>query len=360
MATEDSVDFIKGWQSAQQQYWKNWWDMAQQTASTMQDGDLSSLPWHEGLELWSRFFRAPRPVQNDLMEKLMLNAKQYMTIMQSTLNRRVDQPPPFFDAAKIANPWVDALKNAFNIPGMDRSFLINNPMATALHEAMEQGTKSLQQMMTGMEQLAAPFQHEAKSLLSIPAFGYLREHQEHYQKMAQAWMDYQEALGRYNALILKSSQRSFDILENKLAERAEPGRQLDSMRALYDLWVDAAEEAYAEIALSDEFREVYGAVVNAQMGVRSQIQQEVERISVNFGVPTRTELNSVHQRLHEIRREIRRQQELPDLSQEITNLRAEVAALKKQATPENKESKKSVAEKVIKKASVKTSKSFKN
>ena len=100
--------------------------------------------------------------------------------------------------------------------------------------------------------------------------------------MAVALVDYQEQTSRYNALIMKASQRGFELFESKLAAREEPGRQIDSLRALYDLWVDAAEEAYAEIALSPEFREVYGALVNAQMRVRSQIQQEVERIATRF------------------------------------------------------------------------------
>ncbi len=100
------------------------------------------------------------------------------------------------------------------------------------------------------------------------------------------------------------------------------------MRALYDLWVDAAEEAYAEIALSDEFRKVYGDVVNSQMRVRQAIQQEVERMSTDFGMPTRSELNSVHKRLHELRREVRNGRS-PESSREIDELRAEVRELKR-------------------------------
>src|SRR6202011_5554957 len=83
----------------------------------------------------------------------------------------------------------------------------------------------------------------------------------------------------------------------------------------------------AEIALSDEFRKVYGDVVNAQTRVRSQIQQEVERVGTDLGMPTRTELNSVHKRLHDLRRELRNRQSL-DASAQIEALRAEVQALK--------------------------------
>ncbi|MGH8122753.1 MAG: poly(R)-hydroxyalkanoic acid synthase subunit PhaE, partial [Rudaea sp.] len=101
------------------------------------------------------------------------------------------------------------------------------------------------------------------------------------------------------------SQRGFELFDGKLAERSEPGRAIDSLRALYDLWVDAAEEAYAEVALSDEFAKVYGELANAQMRARAQIQAEVERVSTDLGMPTRSELNSVHKRLHDLRRELR-------------------------------------------------------
>jgi polyhydroxyalkanoate synthesis regulator phasin len=123
--------------------------------------------------------------------------------------------------------------------------------------------------------------------------------------MAAAMVEYQDAVNRYNEQILKASQRSFEVFENKLGEREEPGRQIETPRALYDLWVDAAEEAYAEVALTDEFRQVYNDVVNAQMRVRSHVQAEVERIGADLGMPTRTELNSVHKRLHDLRRELR-------------------------------------------------------
>jgi polyhydroxyalkanoate synthesis regulator phasin len=171
---------------------------------------------------------------------------------------------------------------------------------------------------------------EIKAWLSLPAFGMMREHQEHYQKMAVAWVDYQEQLRRYNESMLKAAQRGFELFEGKLAEREQPGRQIESLRALYDLWVDAAEEGHAEVALSKEFREAYGELVNAQMRVRSQVQQEIERVSVDFGMPTRTELYSIGERLQALRREVRgRSAGVSDgLADEVAALREEFAKLK--------------------------------
>jgi hypothetical protein len=166
--------------------------------------------------------------------------------------------------------------------------------------------------------------------MEMPAFGYLREHQERLQQGAVALAHYREQLGRYNSLMLKAMQRGFELFEGKLLEREEPGRQVESLRALYDLWVDAAEEGYAEIALSPEFREAYGALVNAQMRVRSAIQQEVEHVGRDLGMPTRSEIDTLGKRLHDLRREVRAQQGGTDagLAGEVARLREEVAALR--------------------------------
>jgi hypothetical protein len=147
---------------------------------------------------------------------------------------------------------------------------------------------------------------EGASWLRLPAFGFAREHQERLQRLAQAQLDLQQETSAYNALMLKASQSAYEIFESKLAEREEPGRQIDSPRALFDLWIDAAEEAYAQIALSHEFREVYARLVNAQMRLRAGVQREVEEMTAQLGMPTRSELDGAHRKIAELERAVRR------------------------------------------------------
>jgi class III poly(R)-hydroxyalkanoic acid synthase PhaE subunit len=316
---KSTQDWSKDWQAIQQQYWNAWTDATRQATG---QAPPANTPWHEGLEQWSRMF-AGSGKQNETADRLMSSAKNYVALMQSMLaaasGKNADTGP--------LQAWTTALRDGFNLPGMDAA-LLNNPMAAMLKGISGQGAQGFEQLSASFAPFLAQAKQEGMSWLQAPAFGYAREHQEHYQKMLAAFADYQEALKAYNALMLQSSQRSFALFEDKLAARAEPGRQIDSMRALYDLWVDAAEEAYAEIALSEEFRKVYGDVVNAQTRVRSQIQQEVERIGTDLGMPTRTELNSVHKRLHDLRREFRNAN-APDAAAQIEALSAEVQALKK-------------------------------
>jgi hypothetical protein len=305
------------------QYWDAWAEATRKVFDAdPAHGEAGALygRWHEGLEQWSRMFGASQAgaTQSEVVERLLGGARSYFSLLESLIAK---------DGQTDPHAWADALRESFNFPGADAA-LFDNPLARAMRELTGQGAKSFEQMMENLK----PAMAEARALLDLPAFGYAREHQEHYQQMAKAWLDYQRETIRYNVLIARASRKAFELFEEKLAERGESGRPIDSVRGLYDLWVDAAEEAYAEVALSPEFREVYGALVNAQMRVRKHVQQEVERVAVDLGMPTRTEIDSIGKRLHEARRDLKRREEnSDDLAAEIAALRIEVEKLKKAA-----------------------------
>jgi hypothetical protein len=142
-------------------------------------------------------------------------------------------------------------------------------------------------------------------LLKTPAFGHNREQQAEQQALMRAMLDHQQASARYQQLIARAQVEGAERLQRKLAE---PGTATTSLKAMYDLWVDAVEEAYAEIALSDEFREVYAAQANTQMRVRQLQLAQMERWCREAGLPTRSEVDTLGQRLQELRRELRRMQ----------------------------------------------------
>ena len=244
-------DWMDQWQTLSRRYWNTWQDMTREAGGERRDA--GATPWHEGFEQWARMF-GHSGAQSETIERVLASAKGFTQFAQSMIAAATAS------GAGSTPDWSEALRKGFSMPqGAANPF--DNPMARALREISGQGTKSFEQMMAGLAPHLDPMR-EAKSWLGVPAFGFLREHQEHYQKMAVDLIEYQEQTNRYNALIFAASRRGFELFASKIAAREEPGRQIDSLRALYDLWVDAAEEAYAEIALSPEFREVYGALVN--------------------------------------------------------------------------------------------------
>jgi polyhydroxyalkanoate synthesis regulator phasin len=183
----------------------------------------------------------------------------------------------------------------------------------------------------------------------MAAFGYTRERQLHQQAMAAAMRDYLEWAGKYQALIQRANADGLERLKAKLADLGDSKQQVDSLKGLYDLWVDGAEEAYAKIALSDEFRHVYGAMTNAQSRLRLLQQEQLEALCRELGMPTRSEVTALGKRLQELRREVRAASSTTG-SDEVSALRAEVAALKRRladqpATEKAAATKKPVAKK---------------
>jgi class III poly(R)-hydroxyalkanoic acid synthase PhaE subunit len=167
---------------------------------------------------------------------------------------------------------------------------------------------------------------------ATPAFGLNREQQMQQQELAAALIASMQASAKYQGLIQRANMQGMQQLQAKLAERAAPGRQIVSLKGLYDLWVEASEEAYAEIALSDEFRDAYGEMVNTQMRVRQLQQQQTEEMCRQLGVPTRSEVSSLGERLQALRRELRASQAGATTGQadDIMALRRELAAVKRQ------------------------------
>jgi class III poly(R)-hydroxyalkanoic acid synthase PhaE subunit len=277
-ATSDA--WQKGWQVLQQQFAQAWRD------STGTGGPKAPLA--EGFEMWAKLAGGGES-GNEVLDRSVAAVRDWVGMMQSLVD----------SGAGRGGDWSKAFNQALG--GFD---LASNPVAEALRRAVGDGARGFEQLQAEFGRAAQPFGDAFKGLLHLPAFGYARESQERHQQLALALAAHQEQFDRYNRLMLDASRRALERLQSKLAEHAEPGRQLKSFRQLYDTWIDAAEEGYAEVALSDEFRHAYGALVNAQMRVRSLVQGEIERSTGAVGMPTRGELDGVHRKIAELKRRI--------------------------------------------------------
>lgn len=290
-AKTKAPESIQDWQALHQQWWSSLLEGAKQY--TPPAGFNAADP----LKGFGELFGHQQGGQNNAaVERFLGGSKQFLEWVQG-LSAQI--------AARGGIPGkVDDWSALFK-QSAGPMFEGNNPFLHLFQGLSSDGARGLEQFMAGMPNPADAFKGEMKSMLAMPVFGHTREQQERAQQLGTAHMEYQEAMAAYNAQMLRASKLSYEKLELKLAEREEPGRQLVSLRAVYDLWIDAAEDAYAEVALSAEFRSAYGNLVNRQMRMRQLMQAEVERQTVQFGMPTRTELNSVHQRMQDMRRRLR-------------------------------------------------------
>lgn len=266
------------------QMWDTWTGLAQEAASP------ATPSWGQPFEMFSKMASGGGNEFGQTAEKMTAHGRQFVDFLQSLASRMAGGEQ--LAVHDIGSLWRRALGGS-------------NPLLDALRTATGEGARSFEKLAEDIGAMFAQARGQLMPGWDTPAFGYTREMQERWQTLLRAKSEYFEKTAAYHALLLKASQRGMEYFENKLAERSEPGRQIESARSLYDLWVDAAEEAYSEIALSPEFRGVYGEMVNAQMRLRQAVQIEVEEQTRALGMPTRTEVDGSHQKVHELQREVR-------------------------------------------------------
>lgn len=288
-------------ESLARRYWAAWGDALRSAAPGMgaipgTGGPHMPPPgveaWQDSLDWWARLAHGGRAEADDAVGHFNRQARQWYARMQEVAARFAGQEN---NAVDVARAWKEALGAAGE-----------NPFPEMLRSLRGHGLQGLEQWVEDASPWLQSMRDESASWLRMPAFGAGREHQERMQQLAGHMAEYQQASSAYAALMAKAQQEAFLIFENRLIDHEEPGRQLQSARALFDLWIDAAEEGYAEIALSPEFREVYGRLVNAQMRVRAGVQRMVEDASAQLGMPTRSELDGAHRKLAQLEREVRR------------------------------------------------------
>lgn len=279
-----------GFEQLARQYWSAWGEMMRGAAP--QPAPPSLPGWNEAVQWWSQLAKGSSPQADDTLDRFNSQARAWFGEIQKLAAQFAGRDA---SAADVAGAWKQAMGGQGGNPFADVFGAMRGPGQQDFSRWAEQIAPYLQNLHS-----------EGRAWLGVPAVGFSREHQERVQHLAQAYLDYQQRSQAYNALMAEAAQDAFARFENKLAERSEPGRQIGSARALFDLWIDAAEEAYADIALSPRFRDAYADLVNSQMRLRAGVQKEVEQTTSSLGMPTRTEIDAAHRKIVQLERELRR------------------------------------------------------
>jgi len=274
-------------------YWNAWEQALRGAATGGAAAPSGSQSWQDALQCWTDVF-AHRPVTDDVMERFGKQARQWYAQIQQVAAQFGSQGG---SPADVVQAWKTALGGSAVSVFQSLFDSMNGP-----------GMQGMEQWLRGVQPVLHALTGEGRTWLNTPAFGFTREHQERMQALAAAQLEVQQVSRAYQELMVKASQTAFVRFEQLLSRLAAEGKRIETPRALFDVWVDAAEDAYAEIALSEQYRAAYGDLLNAQIRLRAAIQGEIEQFCAQLGMPTRTELDGAHRKIIELERQVRRLQ----------------------------------------------------
>lgn len=321
---------MDAWLQAQRTYWDAWTEISKQ-AMNYANPVTAAAPtnWAEGLQKWWGMAApaAPQPAQ-DFYNKLVASGNAYLRMLEEMAKT----------AQSGAGSWQEMFDKSSEI--MLGAFR-QPPYAAATTDwtqPWQQAMSAWQQAMTSSPAApsewlqglfpqfpgAAQLREQMQQLLNMPGVGFYREMQGQYQTLGQLMLDYESALNEFGRYIGDIAQRSMKRMQQLVSERNDP---ITSGRELYNLWVDACEEVFADAALSDEYSRLYGSVTNNLMAVQKQGSAILDETLETLNLPNRRELDTLQKRVHDLRRENRQLRSgLVELRQEIDQLKANKTA----------------------------------
>jgi class III poly(R)-hydroxyalkanoic acid synthase PhaE subunit len=342
----DSFSTATDWLSFQKKYWETFSSLIPSNLSPKESEstpfDFSKNPWVSVLDSWwKNTSPTATPSVQDFFTQFIDQSKSYFQ-MAEQLNSAFQSASTFNQAV---SQWQEAIKGMMT--GMKGTFSSVLPEGQkTLPNWMGIGELPLdhwQRIASSLSFIPGDFFQDINTMdplrmknaiqghldqfISAPAVGHMRERQTLYQELYRLSTNYQTALQAFIQFQNKIGLKSIERFQSCFSNLEAKGQQLDSMRSVYDLWVDCCEEVYGESVITDEYVEIHGNLINAQMALKQHSRMLVDEILEGFNMPTRQELSALHNRSQEQWRENKK------LRNELTALKEQVAALSKPEPP---------------------------
>jgi class III poly(R)-hydroxyalkanoic acid synthase PhaE subunit len=301
--TDWSEEMMRNWSDAQRRYWDAWSDLSKMGQVNAQPA-MASSAWTQSLEQWWKAVspHAAPGASTDAFQRMVEMGKIYMNLAENAYN---SQQAGKSDHDTIT-ACMDALENGFRQNyGQLELGKLGVPGFGASQSALDSWQRVLNSMGMQSVQPSANWNEQLSKLLATPTIGLTRESQERWQALAKLGSNYQDAMDAYLKAFAKQGLESVQALRERVESMRQAGQTLNSLRELYNVWVEVNEQVYAKFAMTDEYQVVYGDLVNALMALKQGINTELDAAYASANLPTRKELNTVFEKQQIMRRENR-------------------------------------------------------
>jgi class III poly(R)-hydroxyalkanoic acid synthase PhaE subunit len=137
-----------------------------------------------------------------------------------------------------------------------------------------------------------------------PPLGLFREQTEAWRAVAAARADMERLEQELAAVMRRVQSEALVLLAERVKARAGSDDPVQGFRELYDLWVECSEQVFSTVAHSSAYAHLQGELGNASMRLRARMQKVIEQGLKQFDLPTRSELNSLHQQVRLLKQKV--------------------------------------------------------
>jgi hypothetical protein len=131
---------------------------------------------------------------------------------------------------------------------------------------------------------------------------------------SREWLAYTAALERYREVMGAAWLKAFKRFAEELAQDSGP-RTTDGLpdwEVIRTCWQQAAGAELAAAQRSEDFLAAQRDLIRARLDCSALLRKQVEQVAGMLGLPTRAEVDDLHQSMHRLKRELRALRARPD------------------------------------------------
>lgn len=312
----------------------NWRDLQKQYIESIDSffktQSKPQFPWEQAMDYWWKTNNVSMPFdQLEVFNKIMNQGRSFYFLgeqLSNLLELLSTQKKTKKNWMKMLDEQIELMKQAYNAQSNSYQEGLFSEWNTS-----EQAWQSVMNFIPGLDKniSEAEFQDYMEKFLSMPGLGLNRELQEKVQHTILSFKRYQEINKKYNDAMSQVASNGLDLLKEKLFELTKKKENIDSLRAVYDLWVDCNEEVYGEYVLSEEYSELYGSVVNSLMMFKKDITELMNEVYSSYNMTSKGEFDELAKEQYVLKRKLKEaEQEKNKEKARITALEKEISELK--------------------------------
>lgn len=301
----------------------------------------SGTSWADAMDHWWSAFK-PQGIGNDnVLNKMMEQCRSYYLLSQqfSEIYQTMQK------AQQGSEDFVHFLNEQFQ--NLENLFAENNQLFnwTSFVDQCEQPVELLRSFMSStplytgdvFNELSPEMKRVREQFLSVPGVGYSRETQEKMQEALRLWAIYQDNYQEFHSVMARLNHDALGLMRKRLVKMHKEGESVESMRQIYNIWVDSNEQVYGEFVFTEEYAELNSRLVNSLMAYKNKSHEITEDYLRTMNLPTSSSIEALERRQYELRKQVRvLEAELKsvkaDLSQKSTAQTAPEVSTSKPAT----------------------------
>lgn len=308
MATAASSGQNNEWADAQKKFWENWTENQKNFFGQSSKASPFAGNWEQFFGTWQETMTGNGKPGADMYKNLFTQAGQgFLTMMEKFYQSAGAAKQP----EEAAKDWLASLQAFYDSAIAANSAPID---LTAQYKSfMETMAPAAPVWWSNIFKANAQGEHPHHSTAflfdpfgfyaSVPGIGYSREKQDHVNLLYKLWVEYEGEMRKYNSEMTRVGLKALKAFQEYLQNPPKDAKPLQSLKDIYVKWVDVNEEVFADYALSDEYTKMYGEVVNALMAYKKQMHILTDDVMEQMNLPTRSELDSLHQKTQILKRE---------------------------------------------------------